>query len=318
MARLAPLVTAFFALLAMPARADFRVEQTATFSGEGRVPAQFHWAIADKEFRLDVTRGNETKSFVFNGRVFFVCGKVDKAGLEAVKRFDVKDKNLLASLEKGVCQDLSTDFGMRFFLSPYDAADNVDASVGFASSLALKNDQIELAGSVGTADKVKCVTFQRRYTIAEKESSAEQQVEETACNAPTINWRAGFAKQLGMTLIRQPNGKQYYQTLNADLKKMPGLTVTSTAKITGKSGDGRAMSRGYSLVTGRITEGALKPGDLGFPAGFETLDPETVATAAKSVAVKGEPSKTGPNLVDTLKMLILGVNPASALIGIGK
>ena len=137
---------------------------------------------------------------------------------------------MLSSLEKGACRDLSTDFGIRFFLSPWDAVGNVETVAGFSSSLGVEDDDIELTGTTATVSGQKCVNYSRSYSVVDKKrAGGEEDVEETACNAPAIKWRQAFGRQLGMTLIRQPNGKQNYQTLSADLKKMPGLTGWPTS-----------------------------------------------------------------------------------------
>jgi hypothetical protein len=119
-----------------------------------------------------------------------------------------------------------------------------------------------------------------------------------------------FGRQLGMTLIRQPNGKQTYQALSADLKKMPGLTASATVKVKGKDG-GKTVERGYTVATASIKEGELKPADTAFPAGFDTLDPENVAAAAKAPVKAGASAAPAPELVDVLRALIIGATPAA-------
>jgi hypothetical protein len=304
-------------LLSGTAFAGFSVQQKVSNGGADKTPADFTWTIGEQAFRLDVKRGADVRSFVFNGRVFYVCGRLDKARIDAVKKADLQDKPTLASLEKGACQDLSTDFGMRFFLAPYDAVFAVDSTAGFSGSLDLAADKIELAGSVGAADKIKCVNFTRTYTVSDrKRLGVEQELEETACNAPAINWRTAFARQLGMTLIRQPNGKVNFQTLSIDLKKMPGMTVQANGRVSGKDAAGKATSRPFTVETTRVREADPKPAELGFPAGFEVLDADAlVVAAAKSPAHKGAaPARSGLELVDLVKALILGASPASVLL----
>lgn len=296
------------------ALAGFTVKQDVTYTASDK--AAFTWWIGDKEFRVDVQRGDVSRSFVFNGRVFYVCAKLDKERIESVKKLDVQDKAVLASLEKGTCQDLSTDFSLRFFLSPYDAVGSAEAGAGFGASSIVADPEIAPAGSSGSAAKVKCANFSRTYNLKDRKSANVQlAVDETACHAPTIKWRQGFGKQLGMTLIRQPSGKQSYQTLAADLKKMSGMTLTAVFKVAGKDAAGKAVSRGFKLATASVKEGELRPEELAFPPGFDVLDPETVVAAVKSGQSNAKAPREPSVVIDILRAIAVGASPAAVLFG---
>ncbi len=309
---------------ASAAEAGFTVQQKILHAGDKATAgtAELNWRVTDKEFRVDVKKAGETRHFVFNGRVFYVCGKLGKEQLDYVRKLDVKDKDLLASLEKGACQELSADFATKFFLAPHDAVGAVAGSASIASNLSIDDAEIELSGSVGSVAGVKCVNYDRSFSLVDrKKKDATLDYEEKSCNAPTVKWRTAFGRQLGMTMIRQPNGKDSFKTLQADLKKMPGLALTATTTVSGKDVSGKPISRTVTLATSSVKEGEIAAKELGFPSGFEPLDQENLAalvtTKKKPVAGKGGPTSGELDVGDVLRVLLIGGNPAAAVLGGG-
>ena len=308
-------------LAAGTAQAGFIVQQKVVYTGDYSQAAELEWHLGEGPFRLDVKRGADMRFFVFNGRVFYVCAKLDQTQLDYAKKIGV-DKGILGSLEKGACQELTPDFGVKFFMSPYDAVGAVEAGAGFSTNLAVEDAEAELAGTVGAVGKMKCVNFTRSYTIADKKRpGVTQALAETQCNAPSVKWRQSFGHQLGMTLMRQPNGKKNYATLATDLKKLAGMTLLTTATVGGKSVTGNVVKRAHAVTTSTIKEEDVPVSDLAIPAGYEILSEESLAVAA-SVAAKIKvkspealgASQSGPSLENMLKFLILGVNPAAGLL----
>ncbi len=312
-----PLLAACLFAFAPIALAGFHVEQKVSYSGSAKGDAGFSWSIGDREFRLDVKRGADVKNFVFNGRTFYVCGKLDAAQLTFLKSLKIDDKKLMQNLSTGACQELAADFGAKFFLSPFDAVADVQVSGGFGSSIALGDSTIELAGSVQAVQNNKCVDFSRNYKVGDKTNAkSELTLSEKACNAPTIKWRQAFVRELGMAMIRQPGGQKNFQALNADLKKMSGLTLAATGQASGTGADGKTFSRTYGVTTSKVLQTELKPAELGLPSGFEVIDPKNLAGLAKP-KIKGSAAKEkdGPDTQDVLRALILGASPVGGLFG---
>jgi len=294
------------------------VSQKVSYSGKsGPAEEKFLWHIGDSGFRLDTSRGNESRSFVFNGRVFYACGKLDKPQLEFIKKLNIKDQTLMKSLETGVCQELSADFSLRFLLSPYEAVGNVDMVAGLGSTLSITDSVSDLSGSVGQVGSTKCVNFKRTYKLTDRsQPKYARTVSETPCNAPTIKWRQSFSRQIGMSLIRSPGGQPTFQALNTDVKTVAGFSLTTEGQVQGTNADGVALSSGFSVTASDVKTEDISTAALGLPNGYQVIDAQNLAAlgATNQVDSGGKGSgSAGSDAGSLVKFLILGGNPAAAL-----
>lgn len=294
----------------------YQIKQEAAYQDSaGSYTITFDWQIDEAGFRLETRKAGATKIFIHNGKVFYVCGSLTKAQMGVVKSLKIDDAKLMASLEKGVCQELSTDFTLRFFLSPWDAVTSIDTGAGYASGLDISDPAIEISGKAGSAAGVKCVEFSRKFTLTNKKYAAmTHESSETSCNASAVKWRQSFTRSLGMTLIRKPGGKSLYQAINDDVKKMSGFTVTMSASVVGKDNSGKAYKKSIDLKTNAYSEKAPDAGAVALPSGYEIIDSKNLtALAAKSSIKPAAGSDAGNSVADALKFFILGGNPASAV-----
>lgn len=302
-------------LMFLPANAfGYTISQKGIYKEAGAAyDIAFDWQIGESGFRLETTRAGEKKQFIHNGKVFYVCGKLAKAQLSVLRSLDIQDGKLLASLEKGACQELSTDFTVRFFLSPWDAVTSVETGGGYGSGMTADDPETSLTGKAAQVGALKCVEFKRKYTLGNKEKkSMEHTVEETACNASAVQWRQSFTRALGMTLIRKPGGKPLYTAVNNDVKKMAGFSLTMDTKIRGKDPEGKPYQKTFAVSASE----AKSSGDvsLTLPAGYEVIDPQNLSALAAKSKVKAAPGSNKDNAVaDALKYLLLGGNPAAAV-----
>jgi hypothetical protein len=290
------------------------ISQKASYKDSGlSYEITFDWQISETGFRLETTRSGEKKQFIHNGKVFYVCGKLAKNQLDVLKALDIQDPSLLASLEKGACQELSTDFTVRFFLSPWDAVTSIETGGGYASGMTADDPEIELTGKASDIAGLKCVEFQRKYSLGNKNhSSMLHSIDETACNASSIKWRQSFTRSLGMTLIRKPGGKPLSVAITNDVKKMAGLSLTVDAKVKGKDSGGKSYEKNFLVTTTSARSG--DPVALTLPTGYEVIDPQNLALLAAKSKVKSTSENGNDNVVaDALKFLLLGGNPATTV-----
>lgn len=307
-------------LASSPALAGWLVEQKVSYGGTQQSDVKLTWKIGDKgEFRLDVAREKgDVKIFLFNGRVFYGCGKLDKGQLDLVKKLELKDKSIAASLEKGVCQEMAADFGVKFFLSPHDAIAQAEISEGFAVATSVEEPTVELTGTVDSVAGTKCVNFTRSFTLGDRNNpKLERTLNEKACNAATVKWRMVMVKELGKTLIRQPGGTPIYKAMSADLKKMAGLTLSSAAQIAGKDDAGKAYSRTVAVTTSSLKDTGFGLGEFQAPAGYTMLDAQSLALSGKG---KSEPGlakldKSENAAAEVVLFFLRGGNPAGILVG---
>src|SRR4051794_28431433 len=83
--------------------AGHMVDQKVALDAD-KTTCDYTWRMTEREFRLDVKCVDDVRSFVFNGRVLYVCGKLGKAQIDFVKTLKIPDRTLSADLAKGVCQ----------------------------------------------------------------------------------------------------------------------------------------------------------------------------------------------------------------------
>ncbi len=289
------------------AAVGYNVQQTVLYGGTTKSEAILNWRVTEKEFRLDVTRGNDTRIFVFNGRTFYVCGKLGQAQLALLKKLAIDDKDLVASLSKGACQELAVDFSARFFLSPYEAVGDVDMSGGFGSTLEIGEPQIDLAGSAQNVGGAKCVDVKRSYTVKIKgNAKAERLLKESACNAPSIKWRQTMSREIGMAMMRQPGGQPNFKAMNADLKKNAGMSLKSSGTVTGTAADGKPINRTYEVSSSKAGVADVMESEVSMPKGFEIIDPKNLAGLAAKAKIPAVKGSKAPGAEDVVRALILG------------
>lgn len=314
------LLLAAASVLATPAMAaGHMVDQKVALDAD-KTTCDYRWRMTEREFRLDVKCIDDVRSFVFNGRVLYVCGKLGKAQIDFVKTLKIPDRTLPQDLAKGVCQEASTDFAVKFFLSPYAAVTGASATGGPTVGFDVVDHQAELAGSVQTLQKTKCVDFTRGYKLVARDASraGDETVSETLCNATGVRWRGAFARELGMRLMRQSGGRKSYQALTADLRAMAGMTLQASGTTSGRGLDRKPFTRAYDVSTVAVRDDSPAPAQVALPEGYRIVDLTTLAgvaaSAGKTPAVaarKDEPAEM--SVQDVLRALILGVNPVGGL-----
>lgn len=295
---------------------DFVIEQQVQFTTDKVVKEyEFTWHIGESDFRVEARKGTDPRWFVFNGRVFYVCGKMGKAEMDFLAKLAGKDQaTALARFEKGICQELPADFAIRFILSPYEAIGNIDMTGGYGTNLRVATIENTLKGSVAEVATQKCVDFARRYKITDATQPAyERSVTETTCNGSALKWRGSLNRQTGMALVRSPGGQPTFQALNSDVKTLAGFPLSASAEIVGKDAAGIAFQASYQVATKSVVSKDLKSDEKGMPSGFELLDTRTM-TAVGAPAAGSSPSGSAPegNTASQLvKFFILGGNPAA-------
>lgn len=319
--------------IAKPAAAATKVEQSVVFKyPTTESKQQFLWNIDAERFRLEVRNGAETRFFVFNGRVFYVCGKLDEVVIASLQKDQVGGGTgalpaaMLTVLKNGACQELPSDFALRFLVNPYEALGNIDVTGGMSTNLFVPeltsgaakeySQPIEKSGS-------KCTALLRRYVLKDRSlGEYVRNVDAEHCVTSTIEWRKGLDRQVRMALVRVPGGATVYQLVASDLIKWPGLDARSKGEIRGKDAKGTDIALSYSVETTSAQVTELAKGDVSSPAGFEIIEPRGINTYG-SVQQKTNISDTTlkssePASVPTLvKWILLGSNPAALLYGAG-
>ena len=311
----------FCALFSTASFAGFEIEQSVSFQTNDIASNQeFIWKIQGNEFRLDTTRDGEKKHFVFNGRVFYICGRLGAAQIDMIRKFNVSDKSFLASLESGACQELPMDYGVRFLLSPFEAVGNVDVTGGLGTSVGVSDVVFKITTLSGSLGGTTCKGFSRSFELTDRmEPEFKRNVSETPCIAESIKWRQGISRQLGMALIRSPGGQPSYQAIMNDISNHEGFTLNTSGKMVGRDNFGKDFSSKFAVKATKVTEKVFSAVDIGLPKGFDIVDTRGISIALPAIAnaPKNEQKvaeRQAGGLDMLVKILILGGNPAASVI----
>lgn len=286
---------------------------------EGKITtnADYQWYIDRDKFRLDVTQSGNTRNFVFNGRVFYSCGLLtpEQVSFLMAKK---EDQALFKKLEGGSCQQVSTDFYVRFLMSPYEAIYNNIVSDGIVSNIVVSNNKVNLSGSMGKIKGTKCVNFRRLYNIAENNTGAKFKFFEKSCHAPSLKWRKKLDRELAKILMRQTSGRKFSKELRNDVKKMGGFTLLSRFVSKGIDANSKEILQRFDIKTKNISKKFDKK-LVGIPKGFKIVDNQVIALL-DDVKVGSSATATNtkePTLGGVLSFFLGGGQPAAVLIKAG-
>jgi hypothetical protein len=319
------LLAGFLLLAPFTARGGHEIEQIVTFTSDiGASEQSFLWRIQGNEFRLDTLRSGERKHFVFNGRVFYVCGKLAANQIAMIENLNVSNKDFLNSLERGACQELPMDYGVRFLLSPFDAVGIVDVTGGLGTSVEVSEIRTSAIKSSTTTkiSDIACSEQTRQFELNDRsEPKFHRQVREVPCIAESIPWRQGIARQMGMALLRSPGGKPSHEAIVGDIAKSTGFALNTTGETSGKDNFGKEFTSKFQVKAKSVTQKKFVAAEIGLPKGFDIIDTRgSTATIAKSTDNKSDAAvatmneKKGGGLDMLVKILILGGVPAAGII----
>lgn len=275
--------------LATPAHAATIVRQTVEASlDDASVTSAHVWEIDGEKFRLAVEAKSGTTQYIFNGKTFYVCGKLDDEQAKALAaRHDAK---LVEPYKAGVCQVVPSNFMARFFLSPMASVESVDASDGLKLTLGLKDYSLA-AGKAGDAPKGRsCAGYARGYTVTREGDAAvgvaktQTAVTEEFCHDKALTWRKGLWTEVAKTVLRQPGGGAMMKQLKEDAAALPGLMLSATIAQTTTDGAGKAHKGSFKLRTTAIESGDVPAARFRMPDGYKLFSPESLDLAAMAAA----------------------------------
>lgn len=257
--------------------------------GGKTVVTRHTWWIDGDKFHLAVNQGAAETKYIFNGKTFYVCGKLDESQMQNVG----SDKKLLEPFRQGACQVVPSNFMVRFFLSPQLAVESVDASDGMKLTLAVKDYKLTPpeAKAVSVAGR-SCQRSTRSYDVTKTGETAVlgAAAEETLCQANDVKWRGGVGREVAKTVLRQPGGATLTKLLKGDQDMLPGLVLDAQIRQVHKDREGKRHEGSYHLTTTSLIETAVSPDQFKLPDGYRLFSIEGL-DLAKLGGPKASPGK---------------------------
>lgn len=237
--------------------------------------ANYQWFIDSDKFRLDISSNKGALSYIFNGKNFYACGKIDQNTLEKMSNFSIKDLALIATIANGSCQAVPLNFMTRFFLSPAGAISTIDYSDGMKLTLSLEKYEFTQTGT-GQSLASKCKKIDRNFSLEkniEDNSKQTQSVKEASCISNSIDWRQSIWKQISRSLIRQPETRSLQRDLKKDLNNVEGMVLDSKETFSKTNKEGKPISGSRKISTKMVKYNSkVASKNYSIPAGFAVID----------------------------------------------
>ena len=271
------------------------------------------WSIGDNKFVLQVKASSiasakeEETRYIFNGRNFYACGKLNQAQIAATK--GISDPQIFASYREGTCLVVPTNFMVRFFLSPIPSVTSVDRSDGMQLTLALKNYELHPLAKQQTIFGHSCNVSSRRFAIiksANKSSAASTTVTEEFCQDDTLNWRLGIWAEVAKAVMRQPHGSEILKTLKSDVQGVKGLVLSSDSQQITVDLSGTSHTHQVVVKTTSIQDATLTPHFFKLPDGYKIFSDDSALLAAtrKETTTSPTPAADSQNLINLMSSVI--------------
>lgn len=261
------------------AHAGYRIEQQATAVFDKQEANTTHlWLLDEGRFQLRVQSPRGDVTYLFNGKSFYICGKLGDAGQSYLAKNQIDGKAVAAKYASGICQSVPSNFLARFFLAQSMAAESLDRSDGLKVSLSLNQYQVRNTGQTKKVQALSCTQFQRSYHLEKalgETSKHTVEVDEELCLATTPQWRADLWTEVSKTLLRQPGGAPLMLQMRKDHQNLQGFPLSSKSRyqVTPPAGE---KHRGQVVITLKsLKEMTLAENDFALPKGYQMFDPET-------------------------------------------
>ena len=268
------------------------------------------WTIQDGKFQLVVnTQGDETR-YLFNGRNFYACGKLNTNQLSASKT--VKDPAVFAAYKDGTCIVVPTNFMVRFFLSPIPSVTSVDRSDGLKLTLSMKDYLLSPSGKTTEIAGRTCTTSQRKFALNKSSGpnhSASTSIDEQFCLDSTLTWRQSLWSEVTKAVIRQPQGSTMLGALRRDDQGIKGMVLASQSKQTTTDLQGRSYTHQIVVKTTAVKPAELTAADFNLPTGYKVFSDDSLLLAAargtKDAASSAEAAnESNQNVIDIMSSVI--------------
>jgi len=270
------------------------IEQSVKVSFNNTAHTSNHsWYIDNDKFELTVTAHNAERRFIFNGKIMYVCGRLDASQQNIMTNLNITEQALFKKYQNGVCQEVPSNFLVRFFLSPVAAIETIDLSDGLKLTLEIENFKISETQKKKISD-MDTEGFSRSYTLKRAGSLGKtvHSFQESFFNSIKFKPRQHLWNEISKNLMLQPKGRELMKELKKDREQVTGLILESETIIEATLANGEKSSGTISVTT--IKSGASESPIPRFkiPQNYELFSAESLKSVAKSVEEKQDATST--------------------------
>jgi hypothetical protein len=257
------------------------------------------WLIQGDKFRLTASNATNTTQYLFTGTLFYICGKLNSQQLKQIEAKSVNPQ-ILEGLKRGTCQEVPSNFMVRFFLSPITSIESVDLTDGLKLTLGLESFQVQ-KGTETSPGKIAgqvCDPLKRSYQIRKGRVEGEKSIvqgmikaQENICVAPGVSWRGGLWREVMKAVLRQPGGAALLAPLRKDYGQVVGLPLKGQIDQVVSLGGKPEQKMQLTLNTTSLKSLEISPEIFRLPAGYYQFNPENVGTASGPAVAKVTPGQ---------------------------
>ncbi len=274
------------------------IEQTVKVNINDSAHTSTHsWYIDNDKFELTVTSRNSERKFIFNGRVMYVCGRLDASQQNIMSSLNATEQALFKKYQNGVCQEVPSNFLVRFFLSPVAAIETIDLSDGLKLTLEVENFKLSETQNKKIADQ-DTKGFSRSYTLKRTGNLGKtvHSFQESFFNSTQFKPRQNLWNEISKNLLRQPKGRDLMKEMKKDRDQVTGLILESETIIEATLANGGKSSGTISLTTTKIGTSVNPTAKFKIPQNYELFNPDTVKLASNPT--ENKPDEKGSKKPD--------------------
>lgn len=280
---------------------------------DGKSTSSTHtWTIDGKKFHLRTVTGANHTEYLFNGRNFYICSKLDRQQIAFLEKNNLKNPQLLEQFKDGACQVVPANFMVRFFLSPTTAVESINRSDGLRLTLGLENYNLTKIPGSKAIHAQRCGWHERKYKLTKsggqtatgKTLHLKSDTSEKLCIADTINWRSGFIREVTKTVMRQPKGTSLLTPLRKDSAGVRGLALAIENTIVFTDSKGGVHNGKRTVSTTSVRKRRVPARQFRLPAGYNLFSPETISLAAKEISSGDKTKKKGADPDDAASLFL--------------
>jgi hypothetical protein len=264
------------------------IEQSVKVNINDTAHTSIHnWYIENEKFELTVNAHNAERRFIFNGKVMYVCGRLDVSQQNIMNNLNLTEQALFKKYKDGVCQEVPSNFLVRFFLSPVAAIETIDLSDGLKLTLEIENFKLSETQKKKIAD-METKGFSRSYTLKRTGSLGKtvHSFQESFFNSIEFKPRQNLWNEIAKNLMRQPKGRELMKELKKDRDQVPGLILESETIIEATLANGGKSSGTISVITLKSGTSESPVARFKIPQNYELFSAESLKLVAKSAEKK--------------------------------
>ena len=266
------------------------IEQSVKVSINDTAHTSTHsWYIDNDKFELTVNAHNAERRFIFNGKVMYVCGRLDASQQNIMTNLNISEQALFKKYQNGVCQEVPSNFLVRFFLSPVAAIETIDLSDGLKLTLEIENFKLSETQTKKIAG-IDTKGFSRSYTLKRTGSLGKtvHSFQESFFNSTQFKPRQNLWNEISKKLMRQPKGRELMKELKKDRDQVTGLILESETIIEATLANGGRSSGTISVTTLKSGTSESPTPRFKIPQNYELFSAESLKLVAKATEKKPE------------------------------